>query len=199
MKPRRLFISGWVFLLASAASVAVAQSWSEPVRGSWVREDDVQNGDVLLFDGKTICDIEVSRAENSAVQQAAKFLAGDLEKLTGHKPQIVEHATPGRVTIHLSTAPNNANHDKWPWHFSSGDWEAYDINAAGSDVFCVGSNFRGTAFAAYTLSERLGIDPLYHWTGHQPAKHERLVLKQTRFSSGPPTFKFRGTFHDDED
>ena len=58
---------------------------------------------------------------------------------------------------------------------------------------------RGTAFAAYTLSERLGIDPLYHWTGYTPEKHATLVLKQTNFASGPPTFKYRGFFHDDED
>jgi hypothetical protein len=33
----------------------------------------------------------------------------------------------------------------------------------GKDVWLVGSNPRGTAFAAYTLLERLGIDPLYLW------------------------------------
>ena len=28
----------------------------------------------------------------------------------------------------------------------------------------------------YALSERLGIDPLYHWTGYTPDKHPKLVL-----------------------
>ena len=80
-----------------------------------------------------------------------------------------------------------------------GQWEAYQIQTAGDTVWLVGSNLRGTAFAAYTLSERLGIDPLYLWTGYAPAKYPTLVLKQTDFVADPPTFKYRGFFHDDED
>ena len=80
-----------------------------------------------------------------------------------------------------------------------GQWEAFQILATGSDVYLVGSNFRGTAFAAYTLSERLGIDPLYHWTGYTPEHHNPLAMPRVDYRSGPPTFKFRGLFHDDED
>ena len=58
---------------------------------------------------------------------------------------------------------------------------------------------RGTAFAAYTLSERLGIDPLYIWTGYTPQHRDPLVLKRTSFEQGPPAFRYRGFFHDDED
>ncbi|MBN2210069.1 MAG: glycosyl hydrolase 115 family protein, partial [Sedimentisphaerales bacterium] len=61
------------------------------------------------------------------------------------------------------------------------------------------SNFRGAAFAAYTLCERLGVDSLYIWTGFVPEKRETLVMKRTNFFTGPPTFKYRGLFHDDED
>ncbi|MEP6663156.1 MAG: glycosyl hydrolase 115 family protein, partial [Verrucomicrobiota bacterium] len=175
-----------------------AQSWTETVRGSWVREGETQNGDVTLYDGKTICDIEVRPEENSAVKQAATFLAGDIERLTGDKPAIVERAIVGHITIHLSTAPTE-NNGTWPWAFSAGAWEAYEIRASGSDVFCVGSDFRGTAFAAYTLCERLGIDPLYHWTGYQPKKRERLILQKATYSSAEPTVRYRGFFHDDED
>ncbi|HEU5126124.1 MAG TPA: glycosyl hydrolase 115 family protein [Verrucomicrobiae bacterium] len=185
-------------LALSLSSQVSGQSWNGPVRGSWVREGAAQTGDVMLFDGERICDIEVPANENAAVKQAAVFLAGDLEKIIGHKPEIVEQAAPGHVTIHLSTAPEVRTAD-WPWSFSAGAWEAYDIRTSGKDVYCVGSNFRGTAFAVYTLSERLGMDPLYLWTGFQPEKRDRLTLKQTTFASGPPTFKYRGTFHDDED
>ncbi len=69
----------------------------------------------------------------------------------------------------------------------------------GRTVWLVGSNPRGTAFAAYTLSERLGIDPLYIWTGYLPQHRDPLVLKRTTFAQAPPTFRYRGFFHDDED
>src|SRR5690606_35816430 len=58
---------------------------------------------------------------------------------------------------------------------------------------------RGTAFAAYTLSERLGIDPLYLWSGYVPQRSERLVMKRADHYVAPPTFRYRGLFHDDED
>jgi hypothetical protein len=66
-------------------------------------------------------------------------------------------------------------------------------------VWLVGSNPRGTAFAAYTLSERLGVDPLYIWTGYAPERRDPLVMKRTNFAQGPPAFRYRGFFHDDED
>jgi hypothetical protein len=80
-----------------------------------------------------------------------------------------------------------------------GQWESYRIVTAGRTVWLVGSNPRGTAFAAYTLSERLGIDPLYIWTGYAPEHRDPLVLKRTSFAQGPPAFRYRGFFHDDED
>ena len=54
----------------------------------------------------------------------------------------------------------------------------------GRDVWLVGSNPRGTAFAAYTLSERLGIDPIYIWSGYRPEHRDPLVLKRTSFHAG---------------
>ena len=80
-----------------------------------------------------------------------------------------------------------------------GQWEAYQIRTDRRRRVAGRRQFRGTAFAAYTLSERLGIDPLYLWTGYTPEKQPTLVLKQTDFLADPPTFKYRGFFHDDED
>ncbi|MCA1617065.1 MAG: glycosyl hydrolase 115 family protein, partial [Acidobacteria bacterium] len=80
-----------------------------------------------------------------------------------------------------------------------GQWEAYQILTGVNAVWLVGANFRGTAYAAYTLSERLGIDPLYHWTGYTPDRHPKLVLKKTNYFANSPTVKYRGMFHDDED
>src|SRR5581483_6237081 len=73
-----------------------------------------------------------------------------------------------------------------------GQWESYRIATQGGDVWLVGSNPRGTAFEAYTLSERLGIDPLYLWTGYAPAHRDPLILKKTDFTQAPPAFRYRG-------
>lgn len=184
MRTRMLTAIAGALLLSCAV---LAQEWSEPVRGSWVRATGpAEAGDVTLAENGRGCEIVVGAGEHSAVKQAARFLAADIGRISGYTPPIVAQATGGRVAIRLATE-------------TDGRWEAYRIKTAANEVSLVGSNFRGTAFAAYTLSERLGIDPLYIWTGYAPEAHPTLVLKRTEFSAGPPTVKYRGFFHDDED
>jgi hypothetical protein len=60
---------------------------------------------------------------------------------------------------------------------------------------------RGTIYAIYQFSEQyLGIDPLYYWTDHDPARRTSLTLPaslQQTFAA--PVFKYRGFFINDED
>ncbi|RYG64831.1 hypothetical protein EON77_19260, partial [bacterium] len=197
-----------VILAATAAAVclfqrdAQAQAWSEPVRGSWVRDGHAQNGDVVLADKNVACQVVVRDHAHSAVKQAATFLASDLNKLSGQKHHFNDTAPPsGTPSIRLVTLgdgtadlPAGIKQDAL-----KGKWEAYQILTQGDTVWCVGSDARGTAFAVYALSERLGIDPLYIWSGATPTPRERLVLRRTDEFANPPTFKYRGMFHDDED
>ena len=192
------FVAASVLLISSAAN---AQEWSGPVRGSWVRTDGrAQAGDVTLAGGGAGCEIVVAASEHTAVKQAAAFLASDIERISGYKPPIVTQPSGSRAAIRLATlglardVPAAVARQRL-----QGQWEAYQIATADNAVWLVGSDFRGTAYAVYTLSERLGIDPLYLWTGYTPAKQPTLVLKQTDFVADPPTFKYRGFFHDDED
>ena len=190
----------WLACVALLSAPAHAQEWTQPVRGSWVRDGTRAAGDIALTGSPSGCEIVVARDEHTAVRQAAAFLATDIEKISGFKPPIVAAASGGRPAIRLVTlsashpVPARINRARL-----QGQWEAYDIRTIGDDVWLVGSNFRGTAFAAYTLSERLGIDPLYIWTGYVPEKRSALVLKPVDFHASAPTFKYRGFFHDDED
>ncbi len=167
---------------------ARAQEWTGPVRGSWVRAQGApQAGDVtLVTNGRDGCEIVVSANEHTAVKQAATFLAADIEKISGYKPPIVATPSGRRVAIRFETR-------------SDGRWEAYQVRTENNTVWLIGSDFRGTAYAGYTLSERLGIDPLYLWTGYAPEKHATLVMKAANLSENSPTFRYRGFFHDDED
>jgi Glycosyl hydrolase family 115 len=187
-----------ITLAAFAATPIHAQSWDAPVRGSWVQHESPQKGDVVLVKGSKTCEIVVADNENSAVKQAAAFLAGDIEAISGHRPSIVTRPTRGRVSIRLVTlglgkVPGSVNSKM------QGQWEAHQVLTLKKSIWLVGSNFRGTAFAAYTLSERLGVDPLHHWTGYTPAKANPLVVKKIDYRAAPPTVKYRGFFHDDED
>jgi hypothetical protein len=156
-------------------------------------------GDITLAAKDAVAEIVVADDENSAVHQAAEFLAGDIEKISGYKPSIVSTPAADRISIHLITLGRGEIPAAVNAASLQGQWESYKIVCDGRTVWLVGSNPRGTAFAAYTLSERLGTDPLYIWTGYRPEHHDPLVLKRTAFTQAPPTFRFRGFFHDDED
>lgn len=165
------------------------------LRGSWVRTGDLQTGDVTLQK----CTIVIAKNEHSAVQQAALFLAADIEKISGYRPPILEAPIKNQTNIILATTGVSSLTEVGPANQLKDKKEAFLIITKGNTVWLAGSDFRGTAYATYTLSERLGIDPLYLWTGYQPSRNTNLILKQTNFFAGSPTVKYRGFFHDDED
>lgn len=164
------------------------------LRGSWVQTGTAQKGDI----GLQRCTIAVAKNEHSAVHQAALFLAADIEKISGYRPPIQDTPVRGSVNIVLLTAGNGTG-PAGTLDRLKGKREAFTVLTSDDTVWLLGSDFRGTAYAAYTLSERLGIDPLYLWTGYQPLRITNLILKRTSFFTGSPTVKYRGFFHDDED
>lgn len=188
-----------LWLLIFAASFGTRGAWDEALRGTWVAVGG-EPGAVLLVDGERAVEIVVDPREHSAVHQAARFLAQDIAKITGVTPAIVGEPTgrsPSR--LHLMTLGVREVPAEVGAEVIAGQWEAFRIVTLGQDVYLVGSNFRGTAFAVYTLSERLGVDPLYHWTGYTPERRNPLSMLPVDYTAGPPTFKYRGLFHDDED
>src|SRR5689334_15959861 len=99
---RKCILASLLGLACCAA--AFAQEWSAPVRGSWVRADGQrQPGDVVLANNGNGCEIVVAGEENSAVKQAAVFVAGDIERISGYRPPIVSSPTGQRVAIRLAT------------------------------------------------------------------------------------------------
>ena len=186
-------------VLASSLASAQTAPWTIPLRGSWVQTGSPAQGDVILAGKDGASEVVVSDDENSAVHQAAEFLAGDIEKISGYRPAVVKTPSADRAGIRLLTLGHGEPPAAIDAGAMRGQWESYRIVTAGRTVWLVGSNPRGTAFAAYTLSERLGIDPLYIWTGYAPEHRDPLVMKRTSFAQGPPAFRYRGFFHDDED
>ena len=188
-----------VFCLLTVPASAQNTAWTAVLRGSWVRTGPAARGDVTLASAASTASIIVADDENRAVHQAAEFLAGDIENISGHRPAVGNTPASGRPNIRLATLGNAAVPATVNASALQGQWESYRIVTSDGDVWLIGADPRGTAFAAYTLSERLGIDPLYIWTGYRPAHHDPLVLRQTDFTQAPPAFRFRGFFHDDED
>ena len=174
------------------AVLGAMADWEAPRRGSWVRRGTPQPGDLPLA-GLTIY---YPADAAPTVATAARLLAGDLERITGQPSAVVSGAAPGfgQPGIVLAThGPGEADDQL------AGKWEAYRIRTDGNRVLLTGADANGTAFAAYELAERLGVDPLHHWTGYAPERLPNLHLKATDFLRDEPAVRWRGLFHDDED
>jgi hypothetical protein len=98
------------------ATVSQAQitnvAWSAPLRGMWVQNNKPLAKDVMLVGKGKACEIVVSNDEDSAVKQAALFLAGDIEKICGVKPKIV--AVPSKDVVHIRLVTLDKGHLSLP-------------------------------------------------------------------------------------
>ena len=90
-----------------------------------------------------------------------------------------------------------------------GQWESFaiipvsqpftDCPAIPGALIIAGSDDRGAMYGLYEVSERLlGTDPQKFWTDAVPHRVRNSVWNQGRIVQGPPTFKFRGWFVNDE-
>jgi hypothetical protein len=195
----RAVLLPWAMLVLLPSAQAQTAPWTTILHGSWVQTGAAAQGDVTLSSTGAVCQIVVAADEGSNVHQAAEFLAGDIEKISGRKPAVVSAPSGGGASIHLVSVGHSGIPAEVNAASLQGQWESYRMVTLGDTVWLVGSNSRGTAFAAYTLSEGLGIDPLYIWTGYAPEHRDPLVLKRTTFAQAPPAIRYRGFFHDDED
>ena len=114
-------------LLLAPGAFAQTAPWTGPLRGSWVQTGAPAQGDVTLAATDRTADIVVADDENSAVHQAAEFLAGDIEKISGHRPSIVDSAGGGRPAIHLVTLGHGTIPAAMNAGAMQGQWESYRI------------------------------------------------------------------------
>jgi hypothetical protein len=160
----------------------------------------------VVLDAKVA--ILVGSEEPQPVQLAAQDLAGDCEKVLGRKPVIVHDvrdAAPVTILIGFRSAlvhdlrpaalpaPESFSISVSPVHWSG--------SPASEAVLLTGADMRGTIFAIYQFSQDyLGVDPVYYWTDHQPARRSQIELDaHLKRVFPPPRFAYRGFFLNDED
>ena len=148
----------------------------------------------------------IGRNEPGAVQKAASDLASDMGKVFGARIQVVHQLADAKaVTVWIGLRGRLPRGLERP----SG-WEVLTIRVVRDPcskcpiheaIVLTGSDMRGTIYAVYQFSQQfLGVDPLYWWTDHEPArKTQVLVPSELNEVQGPPTFRYRGWFTNDED
>ena len=135
-----------------------------------------------------VAPIAVAPGEPEYVRLAAEDLASDVEKITGRKPEVViAGEVPQAACVAIGTK-------------RGGPLESYRVEGTGGRLVIEGGDARGTMFGVYAFIEAyLKVDPLFFWSGREPAKRAGLRWDKVALVSGSPAFRFRGWFINDED
>ncbi len=133
----------------------------------------------------------VAANEPEPVQRALADVQRDWYKVFGHRPIVLTEApqTWTGPLIHFGlTGKTDAP-------------ESFALHVEGNTLAATGADMRGEIYAAYTFAEEiLGVDPWYFWTDHEPAARSQIeVPGDLNKQFGPPTFRYRGWFINDED
>jgi hypothetical protein len=132
--------------------------------------------------------IVIAKGEPGFIDLAAADLAGDVREITGVELPVLKGKKPRKGDVYICTRPDPAR------------WESYDVVVSGGILTVSGSDERGTMFGIYDFIERyLGVDPLSYWNDTPYPTAGRLEWEDVHIVQGPPDFRFRGWFINDED
>lgn len=181
----------WIYVAAALTALLPFCAWAQSSRGG-----------ITLNSRATIL---VDPSQPVPIQLAARDLASDMRKVFGEAPRIVtSEKDAGPVTIVVANEASGApaDHDSAPEAFSITSGTAFWNGGHKTQVIrLAGSDMRGTMYAIYQFSQEfLGVDPMYYWTDHEPAKHAFITIPASLDRKFPaPVFRYRGFFINDED
>lgn len=148
-------------------------------------------------------------AERAVISTVADMFAGDVEAVSGVRPAIVKKAGKKPLVV-IGTASNakvKALAAKAGVDLSGldGGFETYIIKSVDNPfkgcpkaLFVVGSDPRGAAYGALSVSEEMGVSPWSWWADVPVEKHDSLFVKAD-YLSKEPSIRYRGIFINDED
>lgn len=127
-------------------------------------------------------------------------MADDIKELTGKRPEIIQTNSFSKSGIYVGQISDPLFKVKKDKKELSGQWEKFSIQKENENLIITGSDVRGTVYAIFEITERLGISPWKWWADVNPIKQEKLSLQlpQNGIISSP-SVQYRGIFLNDED
>ncbi len=165
-----------------------------------------------LVDIAKAANIYIDKEDAEVVNIAANCFSKDVESVTDKLPEVknIEDSYQNYMII-AGTIGHNKLIDKLIQNQTIdmkqmvGKWETFGIllvNAPFKNVkqalVIVGSDYRGTAYGLFQLSNLIGVSPYKWWADVTPVKQKTLYISGTAIY-GPPSVKYRGIFINDED
>ena len=164
--------------------------------------------DFILAGAQTV-QIYVDPADTNykGIRIAAEAFAGDVELVTGKKPELVDsEAQLTGPAIVVGTMAQNpliataAEAGSLNLSEIDGKWECYVTKLNDNVIYIVGSDKRGCIYGIYRLSEMIGVSPWVWFADVAPEKKEELKFTAEELDcvSKEPSVKYRGIFINDE-
>ncbi|MGZ3853278.1 MAG: glycosyl hydrolase 115 family protein [Flavisolibacter sp.] len=159
-----------------------------------------------------VASIYFDAGDDWLVNKAATLLQGDIERVTGRKPAIVNNlASAGKNVIILGTLSGSptlkrlVSSKKINPSTIQGKWEAFQLETIANPLPGIqqalvisGSDKRGMAYGVFELSKQLGVSPWYWWADVPAKKKEQVYVRKGVYTYNSPTVKYRGIFINDE-
>ena len=159
--------------------------------------------------------IRVDPVDAEVVRIAAGLFAADIEKVTGHRPLVIQDRNAKANSDSLVLLGTVGKSQQIDQLVASGKldvsslhekWEGYLITLVSDPepgvkqaLVIAGSDRRGTAFGALTLSKAIGVSPWYWWADVPVKKQPQLYINLPALIIDSPAVKYRGIFINDED
>ena len=176
------------------------------------RGPDARTAFPLILDGVP-ARVAIDADADTAVRHVADSLTADLERVSGKRPRLVEHAdgaTSGPLVMigvlgHSGLIDRLVAAGKLAASDLRGEWEAFRQTVVDNPwpgvpraLVIVGSDRRGAVFGTYDLSERIGVSP-WHWFADVPVGRQANILIPAGSRRDQPKVRYRGFFINDED
>lgn len=166
----------------------------------------VRQADFSFVDFDIICDT----ADFQVVWKSAGILASDVEKVIDYKPAVSDKSTKEKILL-MGTLGHNKKIDhlvsmgKLDVSGIRNGWEQFIIKRIDAPwpgvtqaLVIAGSDRRGTAYGAMTLSEQMGVSA-WEWWADVPVRKQKNLAVTVDYVSKKPSVKYRGIFINDED
>lgn len=163
----------------------------------------------LVSSHKTV--IYYDAGDYGVVEKTACLLAEDIKRVTNKKVPVSSKKVSSEYAVVVGTVGRNAFIDRLVAEGQldvsaiRGGWEQFvvktiDDPAKGVKKVLViaGCDRRGTAYGVFTLSEAIGVSPLYWWADVPTKRKSQLYIENINYVSQAPSVQYRGIFINDE-
>jgi S-layer like family, C-terminal region. len=169
-------------------------------------------GSFVLSERSNVPTVVVAAEEETSVKNVADIFARDVQRVTSSLPvvKVSDKVKDNKIVI-IGTLGKNKLIDKLVKQRRldisriKGGWEQYAIKVIDKPfkgvekaLVIVGSDRRGTAYGALSISEKIGVSP-YYWWADVPVEHHSDIFISGEEISNTPSVKYRGLFINDED